>query len=109
MDEKAGRAAPDVPGTPRESAPEGTWGAGDDVERMTTEGTPENERLENLPEHEDDRSREADGSLGGGVMAAGGTAVDTGTFERQDISATDADENEGTTEDRPVYPVPPNR
>ena len=110
MDEKGGRVGPDrAPGTIAEPARDATWGASDDVERMTTEDTPGNERLEELPEHEDDRAREATGSLGGGVMAAGGTAVDTGLPERGGAVGGETDENEGTTEDRPVYPVPPNR
>lgn len=44
----------------------------DDMRRRTDE-----DRLEDLPEHESDE--DVDTTLGGGVMSAGGTAVDRGT------------------------------
>jgi hypothetical protein len=112
MDEKGGRVGPDrAPGTMAEPARGTTWGAPDDVERTTPEGDPLAERVEGLPEHEDDRLRGADESIGAGVMAAGGTATETGTSMARDSDTApmEDDENEGTTEDRAVFPVPPNR
>jgi hypothetical protein len=51
---------------------------------------PEDERLEKLPEHEDDRARGATGSTGAGVAGIGGTSDeghDTSRLPRPDETA----------------------
>jgi hypothetical protein len=50
--------------------------ADEQLEQETEE--PESERLAELPEHENDRARGVDASIGAGVAGLGGTATETG-------------------------------
>ena len=50
--------------------------ANEEIEQDAEE--PENKRLAELPEHENDRARGAEGSVGAGVAGLGGTATETG-------------------------------
>jgi hypothetical protein len=78
----------------------------DDMRRRTDE-----DRLEDMPEHESDK--DVDTVLGGGVMSAGGTAVDrgTGTLGGTAQGPRDADDrdDEDLDDDLDATPVDPGR
>ncbi|HSK53024.1 MAG TPA: hypothetical protein VLA44_09730 [Clostridia bacterium] len=75
----------------------------DDMRGRTNE-----DRLEDMPEHESDEDVE---TVGGGVMSAGGTAVDrgTGTLGGTAQGPRDADDHDDLDDDFDAAPVDPGR
>lgn len=63
-----------------------------------------NERLQALPDHEDDHLRGTDDSVGAGVLSAGGTAKETGQSTGDD--GIPGEERESEDVDEAVFPLP---